>query len=917
MRSRSSRPVSRTWCAEGLAAGRLRFVVGRGRGRRATASSSTSACPTPQGADGSADLTYIEAAAARDRAGPAARVDRRQQVDRAGRLDPASSSRRWGAATSSSSRTPSSSARARRSTTSCTPTASSSAATTRPRPSASRRCTSASPLRSWSPTRPRPRRSSTPRTRSSPPSCRFVNAVAAVCEAVGADVERRRARHGLRQAHRPRVPAARARAGAAAASRRTRGRCCGIAEDAGYDFDLLDGVIAVNERAVRPRGRQGRRPAGGSRRRRHGRGVGAHVQGRHRRPPRVARAARSSSACCDRGADRARLRPDGHGPLPTARRPRGRRPIPYAACDGADVLVVLTEWDEFKWLDLDKVAGADGRRRRSSTPATCSTAPRSRRHGFDVPRHRPGLMARIVVTGGAGFLGSHLCDALLDRGDEVVAVDNFVTGSVSNIEHLFGRAGLHLRRARRQPRTSGSRARSTRCCTSPARRRRSTTSSSPIQTLKVGSLGTHNSLGLAKAKGARFLLASTSEVYGDPQVHPQPETYWGHVNPIGPRGVYDEAKRFAEAMTMAYHRIHGLDVRIVRIFNTYGPRMRPDDGRVVSNFIVQALARRADHDLRRRHPDPQLLLRRRRGRGLPRAARLATRPARSTSATPASSPCASSPSWCSSSPGSSLASWCYEPLPVDDPTQRRPDLTLARAELGWEPSVAPAATGLLAARPSTSARSSATCTRSAQSASRASASSRWARYQSIGAAQAVVERRVAVKPNALLGPAGIDTPAGLTVGLGRVPPDLAVEPDELDDELDQLADGQLAVGAEVHRIGAVVPLGRERRCPRPRRRRTGTRGWRARAPHVDVVGARLLRVDALLDERGDHVARPPGGTCRPGRRGWSASGRWRAARTVRGSPARGRAAPASRCRTARSSPRGSPPTASPRGTAPA
>src|ERR671918_1922203 len=197
-------------------------------------------------------------------------------------------------------------------------------------------------------------------------------------------------------------------------------------------------------------------------------------------------------------------------------------------------------------------------------------------------------MARVVVTGGAGFLGSHLCDALLDRGDEVVAIDNLVTGSVDNIEHLFGRrrftfaehdvstylwvpgpvdAVLHF--------------------ASPA----SPVDylEIPIQTLKVGSLGTHNGLGLAKAKGARFLLASTSEVYGDPQVHPQPESYWGHVNPVGPRGVYDEAKRFAEAMAAAYRRAHGVPIRIARIFNAFGPSVRRDDGRAVPTCIAQAL----------------------------------------------------------------------------------------------------------------------------------------------------------------------------------------------------------------------------------------------------------------------------------------------------------------------------------------
>ena len=200
---------------------------------------------------------------------------------------------------------------------------------------------------------------------------------------------------------------------------------------------------------------------------------------------------------------------------------------------------------------------------------------------------------RVLVTGGAGFIGSHLCDRLLSEGHEVVVVDNLITGTSENISHLAGRddfefyrhdvsnfifvpgtldAVLHL--------------------ASPASPNPASPygyPQLPIQTLKVGALGTHNALGVARANDALFLLASTSEVYGDPQEHPQKEAYWGHVDPIGPRSVYDEAKRFAEAITMAYHRYHGLDTRIARIFNTYGPRMRLDDGRVVPNFICQAL----------------------------------------------------------------------------------------------------------------------------------------------------------------------------------------------------------------------------------------------------------------------------------------------------------------------------------------
>ena len=195
---------------------------------------------------------------------------------------------------------------------------------------------------------------------------------------------------------------------------------------------------------------------------------------------------------------------------------------------------------------------------------------------------------RILITGGAGFLGSHLCDLLLGQGHEVISLDNLITGRAENIAHLIGHQRfsfikynvcdyLHVEGTLDAVMHFASPA-------SPQ-----DYLDMPIATLKVGALGTHKALGLAKAKGARFLLASTSEVYGDPLVNPQPESYWGNVNPMSPRGVYDEAKRFAEAMTMAYHRYHGLDTRIVRIFNTFGPRMRPHDGRVVSNFIVQSL----------------------------------------------------------------------------------------------------------------------------------------------------------------------------------------------------------------------------------------------------------------------------------------------------------------------------------------
>lgn len=296
---------------------------------------------------------------------------------------------------------------------------------------------------------------------------------------------------------------------------------------------------------------------------------------------------------------------------------------------------------------------------------------------------------RVLITGAAGFLGSHLCDRFIAEGHAVVGMDNLLTGSMDNLAHLAGHerfsfikhdvsqyiyvagpldAVLHF--------------------ASPASP--NDYLEFPIPTLKVGSLGTHNTLGLAKQKGARFLLASTSEVYGDPQVNPQPETYWGHVNPIGPRGVYDEAKRFAEAMTMAYHRYHGLETRIVRIFNTYGPRMRLNDGRAVPNFIYQALTDRpitvygrgtqtrayqfysdliegiyrlllSDESLPVNigHPDMEMTVM--------ELAEMIVRLA-----------------------GSRSEIVCVEPTDdriVDDPKMRRPDITRARAILDWQPRV--------------------------------------------------------------------------------------------------------------------------------------------------------------------------------------------------------------------------------------
>ena len=291
---------------------------------------------------------------------------------------------------------------------------------------------------------------------------------------------------------------------------------------------------------------------------------------------------------------------------------------------------------------------------------------------------------RVLVSGGAGFLGSHLCRALLRRGDDVVCIDNLVTGDEANIVELKREARFDfVRHNVSEHIVVDGPVDAAMHLASPA----SVVDylDMPIQTLKVGSLGTHNMLGLAKAKGAKFFLASTSEIYGDPLVHPQVETYWGHVNPVGPRGVYDEAKRFAEAMTMAYHREHGLDVRITRIFNVYGERMRPNDGRVVSNFIVQALEGEpltvyGDGSQTRSfcYVEDEI-------RGF-----LALLDSGYVGPVNIGNPdeftVAELAHLVLELTGSRSAIE-YRPLPVDDPTQRRPDITLARTLLGWEPQI--------------------------------------------------------------------------------------------------------------------------------------------------------------------------------------------------------------------------------------
>ena len=293
-------------------------------------------------------------------------------------------------------------------------------------------------------------------------------------------------------------------------------------------------------------------------------------------------------------------------------------------------------------------------------------------------------MTHALITGGAGFLGSHLCERLLAEGHRVTCVDNLLTGSRENLAHLLPRPDFRfVQHDVTRPFEIEGPVDFVLHFASPASP--IDYLELPIQTLKVGSLGTHNTLGLAKAKRARYLLASTSEVYGDPLVHPQPETYWGNVNPVGPRGVYDEAKRFAEAMAMAYHRTHKLDVRIVRIFNTYGPRMRRRDGRVVPAFVSQALAGEpmtvfGDGSQTRSFCYVTDLV-----DGLYRLL-LSDITTPVNIGNPHEMTILEFAKIIREQTGS-RSEIIFRPLPEDDPKTRQPDITVARTRLGWEPRV--------------------------------------------------------------------------------------------------------------------------------------------------------------------------------------------------------------------------------------
>ena len=507
----------------------------------------------------------------------------------------------------------------------------------------------------------------------------FANAVAAVCEAVGADVERRDARPRLRRPHRSSVPEARVRAGAARACRRTPSALVRIAADGGYDFELLKGVIAVNDEQQRRVVEKVAVAAGGELD-----GAVVAVWGLTFKAGTDDLRNSPSLAICEQLVQRgAKVRAYD----PTVRR-LGMPAIDLARRHRLGVRRRLRARGPHR---VGRVPlGRPRRRRPAHGPAGRGRHPQRARPGraatgrLRLLRHRPHVTSgrRVVVAGGAGFIGSHLCERLLERGDEVVAVDNFLTGARANLVTMLGADGFSfVEHDVCEPLEVDGAVDAVLHLASPASPKDFATL--PLEILAVGSDGTRNLLELARAKGARFLVTSTSEVYGEPLEHPQVESYRGNVSTTGPRSCYDEAKRFSEALTMAYHRTVGVDVAIARVFNTYGPRLKPGDGRVVSNFLVQAMSGApitvyGDGQQTRSfcyvadEVDGLLAL----------LDSTLTRPV--NIGNPNEFTVGELAELVVELTGSK-SRIVHEPLPVDDPTRRRPDITLAREKLGWEP----------------------------------------------------------------------------------------------------------------------------------------------------------------------------------------------------------------------------------------
>ena len=673
----------------------------------------------------------------------------------------------------------------------------------------------------------------------------FVNAVAARVRGGRRRRQRRGARHGLRQAHRPRVPAARpglgrqllpeGRAGAASTSPRTpatTSTCWPAWSSVNEEqFDRVADKIAAM--------------AGGSLDGSHRRRVGPHLQGQHRRPPRVAVAAHHRPAAATGAPSCAAYDPTVKDAAARGSRASRWSPIAYAACEGADVLARAhrvgrvqvarpRQGGRRRWPAADRRRPQPARPRRHPPPRASRTRASAGPDGPD-RHHRRRRLPRLAPVRPRSSTGATRSSPSTTSSTGSVRA----TSSTSSADRGFTFVEHDVSQLR-----LGARRRSTPCCTSPARRRRSTTSSCPIQTLKVGSLGTHNTLGWPRPRAPASSWPRPARSTATPRSTRSPRSYWGNVNPIGPRGVYDEAKRFAEAhddgvppppRPRRAHRAHLQHLR-----PAHAPRRRPG-GVELPRAGAQG---RAAHHLRRRQPDPQLLLRRRRGRAAswPCSTADAHRPGqhRQPRRVHRSRELAD---LVLEVTGSSLGDRVSSRCPVDDPTPApaRPHPRPRRAGLGARRSSCARASP---APPSTSARPSATAARGAQTA-RASASSRWARYQSRVRRRPSSNEVGALKPNVLGRPAGVDAAAGA----GRracdgVPADLAFEPDQLDDDLDELADGQLVVGAEVDRLVAVVALGGQHDAVGGVVDVEELAAGRAGAPHSMWSAPRLLGVDA-------------------------------------------------------------------------